>query len=292
MTAANDAAAPQRPEAGFDTGPTLPGVTLVAVLRSELAKLGALRTTWWLAGGTLVIGIFIAAMFAVTIEYFNVPEEVQQLETAALASQSMTGIYFAMILLGALGVLAITTEFTTGSIRSALTAVPQRGTLIASKLLALIVWVGTVTAAMILAAHLVAAAISAQLNLGAIVTDAEVATTYLSSWAAVVLTALMGFGLGALLRSSAGGIVTLTVILFVVQIAVSLAWGLSDGAAWADALMRAEYMFLVSEFTAQSDAQAPFGPEGLQRWQAGLGLLLWAGVPVILGWVSFLRRDA
>lgn len=290
-TPGQHAAASGRP-AAFDVDPTLPGVTLLGVFRSEFAKLVALRTTWWLSGSTVITGILIAALLAITIEYFDVPNEMQQLEPAALADQSMSGIYFAMILLGALGVIAITTEFTSGAIRSSLTAVPQRSTLFAAKLLALSVWTGLVTAAMILVIHVVTAVIAEPLPLGSIVTEAEVATTYLTSWAVVVLTGLMGFGLGALLRSSAGGIVTLTVILFVVQIALSIAWGVSDGAAWAEALMRIEYMFLVGEFTTQAGAQAPFGPDPLQRWQAGLGLLVWAWVPVLLGWLGFARRDS
>ena len=41
-----------------------------------------------------------------------------------------------------------------------------------------------------------------------------------------------------------------------------------------------------------ADPAVPFGPNPMPRWQAGLGLLAWSGIPVLLGWLSFTRRDS
>ena len=292
MTATPQTSAPAAPAARFEVDPTLPGLSFTGSFSSEFAKLLALRTTWWLSGATIALGLFIAGAVAFSLEYVQTMADSGDPEPAMVAGQGTAGVTFAMILLGSLGAIAITTEFTSGAIRSSLTAVPKRSVLMGAKVLALAVWTGLVSAILVLLSHLIVAVIADPLPLSAIVTDADVAVTYLSSWAAVVLTAIMGFGLGTLLRSSAGAIVTLAVILFVLQIVLSIMWGVSGQAAWTETLMSMEYMYLVGEFTSQNGAQTPFGAESLQRWQAGLGILAWVGIPLAAGWLSFTRRDS
>ncbi|NDK32337.1 hypothetical protein [Nesterenkonia haasae] len=156
----------------------------------------------------------------------------------------MPGSYFAMILLGSLGVIAITTEGSTGVIRSNLTAVPQRFLLLRANALALVVWAAVVAAALILIGHLLTSIIGVLLS-PADMFDGEIAAMYIANWATVALTALLGFGLGVVLRSSAGGIVVLPVIMFVMQMVSSiLYYEVTDGAAWADTLW-VQYMNLV-----------------------------------------------
>lgn len=291
MSTVQSESAVGRPKA-FEVDPTLDGVSFTRAFSSEFAKLLALRTTWWLSGATIALGLFLAGAVAFSLEFVQTMSESGPPEPAAVAGQGSAGVTFAMILLGALGAIAITTEFTSGAIRSSLTAVPKRSLLLGAKALALAVWTGLVSAVLILLSHLLVALIADPLPISAVVTDANVAVIYLTSWVAVVLTAVMGFGLGTLLRSSAGSIVTLAVILFVLQIVLSIIWGVSGQADWAETLMRMEYMYLVGEFTSQPGAQPGFGMESLERWQAGLGMLAWVGVPMVAGWLTFARRDS
>lgn len=270
--------------------PDRDGSTFGGAVSSELLKLAALRTAWVLSVITLVLGVLVAGSAAFSYQQFTAGTEFDTGEPLQLASQGMTGSYFAMILLGALGVLTITTEYASGSIRSSVTAVPQRSRLLAAKALALAVWTAVVTAAMILLSHIVVALITEPVGMTDVVADAGIAGMYAATWASVVLTVLMGFGLGTLLRSSAGGIVMLAVILFVVQIALTILWGITNGADWTQTLLQLEYMSLVGQFTEAGDGQMP-GMEPLARWQAGLGILVWTAVPVLAGWMSFLRRD-
>lgn len=277
----------------FEVDQSLPGVSFTAVIRSELAKLTALRTSWWLSVVTIGLGAFIAGSVAFSYAFFQGMDDQGMLGTAdavALTTQGLTGAYLAMILLGALGVIAISTEHTTGAIRSSLAAVPQRSLLLVAKVIALAIWTAVVAAVLILISHLLMAMITQPVSIAEPFTNGDVALGYVTTWAVIVLTSLMGFGLGALLRSSAGGIVLLAVIMFVLQIVFSILWGVTDGAAWAELLMRMEYMHLVGEFTSQ--APDPFGMDSMETWQAGLGVLTWVAVPLGLGWLSFARRDA
>ena len=287
MTPNLNTASSARPPA-YQVDPTLSGVSFLGTFRSEFAKLKALRTSWWLSIVTIGLGAFIAGAVAFAYQQFAGDFSTNALD---MAVQGQTGSFFAMILLGSLGVIAITTEFTTGAIRSSLTAVPRRTTLLSAKALALVVWTGLAVAIMILISHLLTALIADPLGVGDIVTDGEIALMYAKTWLVVVLTVLLGFGLGTLLRSSAGGIVVLASIMFVVQIVLSILMGVTDGAAWVEALIKVEYMNLVEGFINPTAGEYAFFPV-LDPGPAAVGLLVWTAVPLVLGWLSFTRRDS
>ena len=275
----------------FNVDPTLPGVSFFGTVRSELAKLKALRTSWWLSAITVGVGTFIAGAVAFSFQYFM--DGSPEFDTGALnlATQGQAGGYFAMILLGSLGVIVITTEYSSGAIRSSLTAVPQRPLLLTAKALALLIWAGAVAALTILISHLLTSIIAAPLGLFDLF-DPEIGGMYISNWVAIMLTALLGFGLGTLLRSSAGGIVVLAVIMFVFQIVLSILYGVTQGAAWVEVLMRVEFMNLVDNLTNPYAGGEFSMVPAWEPWQAAIGLLIWTAVPLVGGAISFSRRDS
>lgn len=274
----------------FTVDSSLPGVSFLGTARSEFAKLVALRTSWWLSIITIGLGGFVAGSIAFSFQHFMADDPYYPDSALDLASQGQTGSYFAMILLGALGVIAITTEYSTGAIRSSLTAAPQRPLLLSAKLVALAAWTAAVAALLVLISHVLTSIIADPLS-PADIFDAEIAGMYAATWATVVLTALLGFGLGLLLRSSAGGIVVLAIVMFVVQIVLSILYGVTDGAAWVETLMQAEYMNLVD--SAVNPQAGEFSMvQALEPWRAGLGLVIWVAVPMTLGALRFTRRDA
>ncbi|WP_022872714.1 ABC transporter permease [Nesterenkonia alba] len=279
----NIATGVQRRPHVFEVDPTLPGVSFLGVLRSELTKLLTLRTTFWLC--SISLGISLLAGLAVGVTAGTL-DNVLGDESTIIAQAAVSGMYFVMILLGALGVIAFTTEFTTGAIRSTLTAVPRRGVLYTAKLLALILITGAVTAVILVLTHLLTAVLTEHLPLLSVVTNSEVAMLYLSTWVTVLTTAVLGFGLGLLLRSSAGGIVVLTVLLFVVDFALALLFGFTQ-ADWVETVNQFQYNYFVGEFTRVDESLRNLAPP-----LALLGLIGWAAVPNIAGLVTFIKRDA
>lgn len=266
---------PEQAQRRFESDPSLSGLSFPGVLRSEFAKLLALRTTFWLSS----IAIGFAALFAVAVAATTQAGD----EETWVAQGAVVGIWFAMLLLGALSVISMTTEFTSGAVRSSLTAVPRRSTLYLAKALATAVLIGLITAVIVVLCHLVVALFTDSVGLGAPFSNSDVLHMYLSNWAAVVVTSLLGLGLGALLRSSAGGIVVLTVILFVLQTVLFIVWGIMQ-ADWIQDLLDYEYASLIETFTnpEATDPGPLFG---------GIGMLIWAAVPFGLGWLSFVKRD-
>ncbi len=274
---------PEQAPRRFESDPTLSGLRFTGVLRSEFAKLLALRTTFWLSLVTVGLSVLIAVAAGWSIGSFEMPAGLEIDEQVYAATALMSGLYFATMLMGALGVISMTTEFTTGAVRSSLTAVPRRSTLFIAKLLALLLVVAVVTAVSVLAAHVVGVGFT-DLELSAMFTEGDVLHVYLGHWAAVLITALLGFGLGALLRSSAGGIVVLTIIVFVLQVVLVIIWQ-TTGEDWLETLLDYEYSSLMATFVTPGSAD----PE---PWAGGVGLAVWAAIPTLLGWLTFTRRDA
>jgi ABC-2 type transport system permease protein len=91
--------------------------------RMEWVKLRSLRSTWW----TLAVTIAAAAGIAVAVGV-NTEDAAADLTNNALA-----GISVGLLLTGILGVLTVTSEHTSGTIRSTLAAVPNRPLVLAAK---------------------------------------------------------------------------------------------------------------------------------------------------------------
>ena len=97
-------------------------VTQARVLLSEWTKLRSLRSSVSTLLIAVVLMIGLGAMFAAITA-----SQTTGFEPGVTAiSTSLTGTFFAQLAVGVLGVLLITREYSTGMIRSSLTAVPSR----------------------------------------------------------------------------------------------------------------------------------------------------------------------
>ncbi|PLC11485.1 hypothetical protein AUQ48_03505 [Kocuria flava] len=154
------------------------------------------------------------------------PEDMGFGEYLAMTSAN-GGLQLVMLLVGALAVLFIGSEYATGSIRTTMTAVPRRTPVLVAKtvvvsLVALLF--GVISAA---SAHLLVQPLLAGPGLGYDVLQEPVLLNILAVGLFYVFTAWLGLGLGALLRSTTWGIVVLVVVLLVLEIvlfALSFEW--------------------------------------------------------------------
>ena len=106
----------------------------------------------------------------------------------------------------------------------------------------------------------------------------------LSTGAYLALVAVLGLGIGALLRNSAGGIVTTLGILIILPIIVAILSGLNDFVRdLSDFLPASAGMDMVAIRTQS---------EHLTQVQGGLVVLAWAAVALAGALISVKRRDA
>src|SRR6516165_2615953 len=108
-------------------------------LRSEFTKIRSVRSTYWTLFAMIVITIGISALLSWgrIQDYTSQPAVVQAhtaLDIRSHATQfSMFGLILGQLVIAVLGALTITSEYSTGMIRTSLTVMPRRGTVFAAK---------------------------------------------------------------------------------------------------------------------------------------------------------------
>lgn len=143
----------------------------------------------------------------------------------------IAGLQLGILVLGALAVLLIASEFGTGMIRSTMTAVPKRLPAFFAKAIVLVVVSYMVTLLAAIATFLISIPIlnsyGIEMSLGR---DGVLYSIFMGG-VYVAGVALAGLSLGTLIRNSAGGIVVLVALFFLLEIGTSLL-GLVPGDFW------------------------------------------------------------
>jgi ABC-2 type transport system permease protein len=179
--------------------------TFVDAMRSEWTKLRSVRSTFWCLVVATVLGVGLGALIsAVSANHYGSDPSLQASWHPADRSQASLAI--AQLAFAILGVLVVTGEYSTGMIRTSLAAVPRRSRLLLAKS---IVFTGlTLVAGEIIsfATFLVGQAIisgqAPTANLG----QHEVLRAVVGAGLYLPLLALLGCGLGWLLRHAAAAI--------------------------------------------------------------------------------------
>jgi len=96
------------------------------VTKMEWRKLRSVRSTWW------TLAAFAAAMVGLAI-LIGLKTPAHPDPSYDPTENGFAGLAIGQLALGALGVLALSTEFTSGSIRATFAAVPRRGWVLAAK---------------------------------------------------------------------------------------------------------------------------------------------------------------
>jgi ABC-2 type transport system permease protein len=127
---------------------------------------------------------------------------------------SFTGLVFAQLAFGVLGVLAISTEYGTGMIRTTLTAVPRRPTVFAAKALVVAAVTLTLGELFAFATFFLGQAMLTHAHLNVGLGDPGVLRAVSSAGLYLCVVAMTGYGIGAFLRHSAGAIATMFGVIF------------------------------------------------------------------------------
>jgi len=256
-----------------------PRVTTARVIRSEWIKLRSLRSTpiTLVAALAVVIGLGVAAAAVVSSGGRAGPPGAQAVDPTDL---SLSGVTLGQLIIGVLGVLVVTGEYTTGMIRATFSAVPTRLPVLWAK----IVVFGGVVLAISLVSSL-AAFLGGQAVLGTdgvTLGDSGVLRAVLG--AAIYLTGigLLGLALGAILRRTAGAIGALVGLILILPTMVGL---LPD--SWSGPLAKVLPSNAGGVFMAVDPGSALLAP-----W-AGLAVFVtWFAGALVIAAVLLRRRDA
>ena len=190
------------------------------ILRSEFLKLRSVRSTFWTLSVAVVANIGLgAATAAVLAGRLSASEKA----TADGVRLALAGIHLSQIAFGVLGVLVITGEYGTGMIRATLCAVPQRRTVLTAKAIVFAATALAIGAASSFGAYFAfQAALPASDSLKSSLADPGVLRAVFGGGLYLAMLGLLGLGLGAVIRVSAGAIATLFGLLFVPPILLAM----------------------------------------------------------------------
>jgi len=276
MSTVAEAPSPAPTTAGRTVGVA---VQFPRVVRSEWTKLRTVRSTMWTLLATLIvcIGLPVLISFAIVGQPRNNPGP-----DFDAAGFSLFGVFLGQLIVGALGVLVISAEYSTGTIRATLTATPQRIVVFVAKVLTFAVVIAVVSFITTFTAFFLVQAVLGTHNLGVSLGQGTSLRMVIGGALYLTIVGILGLGIGAILRHSAAGISTVLALLFVLPI---LAAFLPQ--SWQEHVVK----YLPGQ-AGQAIFQRHADAVTLAPW-TGLALFFgYAVLALVIGATLLVRRDA
>jgi len=250
-------------------------------LRSEFTKIKSTRSTYWTLLALVVVCVGIGALASA-----GAASHANQISKATFdaTQQSLAGLYVGQLVIAALGALTITSEYTTGMIRTMLSVQPRRGVVFAAK--ALVFAVVTLVTGLIasFASFFLGQALMSGHHLSVTLGQPNVLRAVIGGALFLTACGMLAYGLGAILRHTAGAITAAIGLLFVLTVLVSFL-----PSSWQDHVDKWVPALAGSQVWATKVA-----PDSHQfpAWGGFAVLAGYAAVAIIVGLVCFRTRDA
>lgn len=192
-----------------------PRVTWRRVLAAEWLKLRSLRSTWWLLAAG-VASILLAGI-SPALTYVLVPEEAGD-AGIDLAGGAVSGISFTQLIIAALGVVVVSSEYASGLVRATFTAVPTRLPVLVQKAVVVAGMTFVATLAAVLVSFATAQALLASVDVSVSLGSPGVLRAVIGSALLLAVTVVVGSAFGWVVRSTAGGLAAVFGYLFVLPV--------------------------------------------------------------------------
>lgn len=281
----------------------------LGAVRSEFTKMRSLRSTYWTLLALVVVCIGIGALFSwgqterlaslahdSTVRGFPLSHqkaaELLALRRAEIRSTavsiSLFGLLFGQLVIIVLGALSITSEYSTGMVRTTLATMPRRGTVFAAKGLVfgtVALVTGLITSFL---AFFAGQAILSSQQVGTSIGSPGVLRAVIGGGLFLAVCGLLSFGIGALLRHTAGAITAGIGLMFVLMILSNFMPSPPSG--WfsqADFDKWIPFYAGAHIWQDQMVGVNPFSP-----WVGFVVFCGYAAVAIVLGLARFLWRDA
>ncbi len=255
-------------------------------LRSELTKIGSVRSTVWtlLVLFAVSVGIGAAASRLSATGWSNTPPAQR---TPLDATQvSLVGLLvLGPLVIVVLGALVLTAEYSTGMIRTSLIAMPRRIVLYLAKAAAFAAVALAASLATALTAFLLGQSLLASTHQSATLAGHDVLRAVIGSALYITLCGLFAFAAAAIIRNNAATITAMIGLLFVLPVLVNLL-------PWSNDLVR---WLPTSAARAISATIWNAGPQNSHLFSPGGQFAVFAvytAVLLVVGGILFRKRDA
>ena len=291
---------------------------LRGVIASEFTKIRSVRSTYFTIAALVVVSVGIATLIGFGISQTIHNQPWQKAGTDGTQSILIPFFELGQLIIAVVGAMAITSEYSTGMIRTSLTAMPRRGTVYLGKLIVLTSLTFIVSLVTSFLAFFAGSATLAGSGVGGslfhsvtvprdvnmspptgnqggppnytfigheVITQGHVLTAIVGSALFVTVVALIAFGLGAIIRHTAGAITSAIGLMFVLSIIVQI---LPE--TWRDDIIR-----FMPDSAGRVISKTLVNQDNMHLWstwpQFGV-TLVWAVVFVGVGAYLFRKRDA
>jgi ABC-2 type transport system permease protein len=256
-------------------------------LLAEWTKIRSVRSTLWtLIAAVVVIVGFTALITWITVANWTGPDAAARNARAIADPTSIifgASVYLGQLAIAVLGVLVITTEYSTGVIRASLLAVPRRYAMLAAKVLVFTMVMFILAEVIAFGSFFVGSAILHSRVQVSLSTHHVLRATF-GAGLYLVAYGLFALAIGVLVRHTAGSISIAVGVAFVLPILT----GLLPDTSFYNHLNA----YLPQQAGSQVYLVRPAGVQLLSAWQ-GFGVLcIWVAVLLAAGAVLFNRRDA
>ncbi|HEX4659091.1 MAG TPA: ABC transporter permease subunit [Streptosporangiaceae bacterium] len=254
-------------------------VTLRRVIRSEWIKFWTLRSTWAVLGAAVVGMLALAVVVA-----YNTRHLTSNLQANDIApSSTLQGYFLGELLIGALGVLFVSGEYSTGMIRSTLVAVPRRLPVLWAKLAVFVTVTAVSMVTVSVVAFVSAQALLSRYRTGFSLSDPGVLRVVIGTGVYLTLVGMIGAALGWIVRSTPGALVAYFAIVLVLPVLFGDALG-----NWGKEVAQ----FLPGQAGASFSTSIPGSSYSLSPWAGLLVLAGWAAAGLAIAAGVLRRRDA
>ncbi len=258
------------------------------LLASEWTKIRSVRSTIWTLVAFVIVTIGFTALITWVVDAnWNGPHAAARDATAIADPTSIifgVSVYLGQLILSVLGVLVITTEYSTGVIRASLLAVPKRLPMLLAKIVVFAVLIGILAELVVLGSFFVGSAILHS-HIPVSVSDSGVLRATIGAGLYLTVFGLFAMAIGALIRHTAGAISIAIGVAFLLPILAGL---LPDTSFWNHLVgylpqQAGSLVYQVHIVKSQTV---------LSAWE-GFGVLcIWAVILLGLGAYFLQRRDA
>jgi ABC-2 type transport system permease protein len=294
---------------------------LRGAIASEFTKLRSVRSTYWTLGSLFLVSVGLSAAICAGTAANLVNNPGNKAQFDATQHALLAFFFLGELIITVIGAMVITSEYSTGMVRTSLSAQPRRGVVYAAKaitLAAVTLVISIITSfiaffvgQILLSGKGVAASLFHTITVPAnanvnctgggpgvgpgtctatfsgtdVVTASAVLTAIIGCALFVTLIALLAFGVGAVIRHTAGAITTVIGLVFVIPIVEN-----ALPSNWHNDIMR-----FLPDAANQVISVTVAGTDPAHLWSAWpqLGVTaLWAAVLVGIGAYLFRKRDA
>ncbi len=250
-------------------------------VRSEWTKFRSVRSTYWTFLVAAVLGIGLAALIsAVSASHYATDPTIRLGWDPT--DRTLRSLQLAQLAFAVLGVMVVTSEYSTGMIRTSLAAVPRRTRMMTAKLLVFTVCALVVGEIIAFAAFLLGQALIHGHAPSASLHQHLVLRVVIGSGLYLALIGLMGGAFAVILRHAAAGIAVVVAMLFIlpgVAFALPTSWSQPIEEYWPTN-------------AGQRVTRIGQGAHNLSAWVGFGEMALFVAVVLVVALYLLERRDA